>query len=78
MARNVHKEDFIKIQLPAEAISEDRGLRNCGTPYLVVADTEDASYWKNDRTGIAYKFDSMLIELEDAEGNVIEETPANP
>jgi len=72
MALNVHKDDFNKIKLPADAISEDRGLRNCGTPYLVVADTEDASYWKNDRTGIAYKFDSMLIELEDAEGNVIE------
>jgi hypothetical protein len=72
MAFNVHKNDFNKIKLPADAISEDRGLRNCGTPYLVVADTEDASYWKNDRTGIAYKFDSMLIELEDAQGNVIE------
>jgi hypothetical protein len=71
MARNVHKDDIAKIKLPQDAISEDRGLRNCGTPYLVVADTQDASYWKNDRTGIAYKFDSMLIELEDAEGNVI-------
>lgn len=68
MSRNVHKTDVAKIKLPQDAISEDRGLRNCGTPYLVVADTQDASYWKNDRTGIAYKFDEMTIKLEDANG----------
>lgn len=68
MARNVHKDDVAKIKLPQEAISEDRGLRNCGTPYLVLADTEDASYWKNDRTGIAYKFDTMTVKLENSAG----------
>lgn len=64
MARNVHKENILKVGLPAEAISEDRGLALCGVPQLVVASRTDAAYYKNDRTAIAYKFDAMTVELE--------------
>jgi hypothetical protein len=69
MARNVHKIDFNRVRLPQEAISEDRGLSRCGTPYLVLADTEDAQFYRNDRTGIAYLFDDMTVYLEDKNGN---------
>lgn len=66
----VHKQDFNKITLPGEAIREDKGAVFCSEPQLVVASLEDAAYYKNDRTGIAYKFDDMTIELEDANGNL--------
>jgi hypothetical protein len=69
MSRNVHKIDFNRVRLPQEAISEDRGLSRCGTPYLVLADTEDAQFYRNDRTGIAYLFDDMTVYLEDKNGN---------
>jgi hypothetical protein len=64
MAREVHKQEVSLIGLPSDAISEDRGLRNCAVPQLVLASQTDAAYWKNDRTAIAYKFDSMTVELE--------------
>jgi hypothetical protein len=66
----VHKQDFNKITLPGDAIREDKGAVFCSEPQLVVASLEDAAYYKNDRTGIAYKFDDMTIELEDANGNL--------
>jgi hypothetical protein len=71
MARNVHKQEVSVIKLPIEAIQEDRGLRSCATPQLVLASRSDAAYYKNDRTSLAFKFDSMTVELEDAEGNTI-------
>jgi hypothetical protein len=64
MARNVHKQEVGLITLPEDAISEDRGLRNCAVPQLVLASKTDAAYHKNDRTAIAYKFDAMTVELE--------------
>lgn len=67
--RNVHKEEAIIFKLPVEAIAEDRGLSYCETPQLVVASLDDAAYYKNDRTALAYKFDAMTIELEDSSGN---------
>jgi len=73
MPRNVHKDDSLIIQLPQEAIQEDRGLKTCAVPQLVLASTMDVVSYKNDRTAIAYKFDSMTIELEDRNGVV---TPA--
>jgi hypothetical protein len=66
----VHKQDFTKITLPLDAIREDKGAVFCSEPQLVVASLEDAAYYKNDRTGIAYKFDTMYIELEDTNGNL--------
>lgn len=69
----VHKENFAKINLPSDAIREDKGAVFCSEPQLVLASLDDAAYYKNDRTGIAYKFDSMVVELEDALGNL---TPA--
>ena len=70
MARNVHKTDVRLKQLPQEAIREDRGLRTCGTPQLVLASTSDVVSYKNDRTAIAFKFDSMTIELESSDGTL--------
>lgn len=70
MARNVHKEDVSIFKLPQDAIQEDRGLRTCSVPQLVLATTMDVVSYKNDRTAIAYKFESMSIELEDASGTV--------
>ena len=66
----VHKENFAKITLPSDAIREDKGAVFCSEPQLVLASLEDAAYYKNDRTGIAYKFDEMTIELEDKQGNL--------
>ena len=66
----VHKENFAKITLPGDAIREDKGAVFCSEPQLVLASLDDAAYYKNDRTGIAYKFDDMTIELEDALGGL--------
>lgn len=63
-ARNVHKEDIRKVQLPADAIQEDRGLSYCARPQLVLATVNDVALYMNDRTAIAYKFDAMTVELE--------------
>jgi hypothetical protein len=73
MSRNVSKEDNTIVRLPQEAIQEDRGVKTCGVPQLVLADPTDVISYKNDRTAIAFKFDTMLIELEDRNGVV---TPA--
>jgi hypothetical protein len=62
--KQVHKQEFKKVKLPFEAIHEDRGISACATPQLVLADLTDANYHKNDRTALAFKFDSMTIELE--------------
>lgn len=67
--RNVHKTDAKIFKLPQDVIQEDRGLKSCGTPQLVLASLTDVAPYKNDRTLIgAYKFDSMFVELEDANG----------
>ena len=68
LIQNVYKENFTLVNLPLEAISEDKGASFCDEPQLVVASLNDAAYYKNDRTGIAYKFDEMTIELEDKDG----------
>jgi len=68
LIQNVYKENFTLVNLPLEAISEDKGASFCDEPQLVVASLDDAAYYKNDRTGIAYKFDEMTIELEDKDG----------
>lgn len=64
MGRNVHKEEIKLVRLPQDAIAEDRGLRNCSQPQLVLASKTDAAYYKNDRTAIAYIFDTMEVTLE--------------
>lgn len=69
MARNVHKDDVNKIQLPEVALSEDRGLKLCGEPFPVLASISDSSYYKNDRTLVDGKFDSIEVYLEDENGN---------
>ena len=69
-SRNVHKQEVTINTLPQDAIQEDRGLSTCGTPQLVLASTMDVVSYKNDRTAIAYKFDTMTIELEDSSGTI--------
>lgn len=64
MARNVHKDEVSLINIPSDAIAEDRGLRFCAVPQLILISHDDAAYYKNDRTAIAYKFDSMDVVLE--------------
>lgn len=68
--RQVHKQEFKKVTIPNELRYEDRGLEFCKEPQLVVASLSDNAWHKNDRTGIAYKFDAMTIQLEDADGNL--------
>jgi hypothetical protein len=70
--QEVHKQDFDIIQLPKDAIREDRGTKFCGEPQLVLFDKSDAAYYKNDRTGIAEKFDTMVIELVAPDGTTTE------
>ena len=69
-ARNVHKDDVTIFKLPHDAIQEDRGLSTCNVPQKVLASTADVVPYKNDRTAIAYKFDSMTIQLEDSNGSL--------
>ena len=71
MSRNVYKEDVDLIRLPSVATSEDRGLSLCGQPFPILADTSDSTYWKNDRTGLAFKLDTMSVELEASDGTLI-------
>ena len=70
MPRNIHKNETSIFTLPQDAIQEDRGLKTCGVPQLVLASVSDVVSYKNDRTAIAYKFDTMTIELEDSSGVV--------
>lgn len=69
-AKEVHKQDFEIVQLPKDAIREDRGVKFCGEPQLVLFSLQDAAYYKNDRTGLAYKFDDMTVELEATDGTL--------
>jgi hypothetical protein len=62
--RNVHKADFRKVKLPFQATQEDRGLKLCAEPLLVLASISDSTRYKNDLTGISLKVDSMDIFLE--------------
>lgn len=68
--RNVHKTDVDLVNFPSDALCEDKGARNCKQPQRVLADPTDVISWKNDRTPIAYKFDSMEVELESSTGEV--------
>ena len=68
MAKNVHISEIKKVTIPVIAQSEDRGALRCATPQKVLADIADTTRWKNDVTGIAVITDSLLIELERADG----------
>lgn len=70
MSRNVYKEEIELIKLPSVAESEKRGRELCGVPFPVLADTADSRYWKNDRTGLAFKLDSITVELEALNGTL--------
>jgi len=70
MARQVHKQEVSLVAIPTDAIREDKGLKYCSQPQLVLADVNDNTSYKNDKTGIAYLFDSMTVELEDRNGNL--------
>jgi hypothetical protein len=63
MARNVHIEEINKVKLPAVVDMEDRGLKFCKTPIRAVATLDSVDLDKNSRLGLAYKFDSIFVEL---------------
>ena len=69
--RNVSKEEVKLIKLPPEVVQEDRGEQRCKVPFLVVGSTSDAVSWKNDRLGISLKCDSLTVELEKSNGQLI-------
>ena len=71
MSRNVYKEDVRLVQPPEQALWEDRGLSLCAKPLLVLADTTDSAYYKNDRFSKAYKVDSIdNVQLEANDGTL--------
>ncbi len=61
--KNVHKIDTRLIAIPIEAQTDDCGAKYCKVPQLVLSDKSDTTNWKNDRTAIAFKFDSMTVKL---------------
>jgi len=69
--RNVSKKEVKLIKLPPETIQEDRGEQRCKVPFLVVGSLNDAVSWKNDRLGISLKCDSLTVELEKTNGQLI-------
>lgn len=71
MSRNVYKENVVLVQPPEQVLWEDRGLSLCAKPLLVLADTTDSTYYKNDRYSKAYKVDSIdNVELEAKDGTL--------
>lgn len=68
---NVHISEIGKVDLPPIIQDEDRGLKRCGTPNLVLADLSNNARYRNDITAISFKVDSLTVELEDELGNII-------
>ena len=62
--RNVTKLDINKASIPEIALREDRGLKLCSEPYLVLADISDSSLPKNDYTLVFEKCDSLEVFTE--------------
>ena len=62
--RNVTKTDINKVSIPEIALREDRGLKLCNEPYLVLADISDSSLPKNDYTLVFEKCDSLEVFTE--------------
>lgn len=69
--KNVHKIQGTKIKLPTELQEEDRGYKSCGTPFIALADVSDSVQWKNDVFGVAMVADSITVELEKADGTLV-------
>ena len=61
---NVNLAQFKLNELPELLKREDRGLELCSRPFKVLAHPSDDTTWKNDVTGLAFKFDSMTVYLE--------------
>ena len=51
--KNVHKAQVKLVKLPTPFEEEDRGLRLCGQPIMVLATMASSKRYKNDLTGIA-------------------------
>jgi len=69
--KNVHKAQVKLVKLPTPFEEEDRGLRLCGQPIMVLATMASSKRYKNDLTGIALVCDDLTIELEKEDGSVI-------
>ena len=63
------------ITLPSGFEEEDRGLKGCCIPCLVLASTSESESWKNDVLGVHVKLsqisDSVTFIMEDCEGTIL-------
>lgn len=70
-----YKECVNVITLPSGFEEEDRGVKGCCTPCVVLASLTDSESWKNDVLGVVVKLsqisDSVTFSMEDCEGNIL-------
>lgn len=70
-----YKECVKVVRLPSGFEEEDRGIKGCCTPCLVLASTTESESWKNDVLGVYVKLsdisDSVTFSMEDCDGNVL-------
>jgi len=63
------------ITLPSGFEEEDRGVKGCCTPCVVLASDTDSESWKNDILGVHVKLsqvsDSVTFIMEDCEGTIL-------
>ncbi len=63
------------ITLPSGFEEEDRGLKGCCIPCLVLASTSESESWKNDVLGVHVKLsqisDSVTFIMEDCDGTIL-------
>jgi len=63
------------ITLPSGFEEEDRGLKGCCIPCLVLASTSESDSWKNDVLGVHVKLsqisDSVTFIMEDCDGTIL-------
>lgn len=70
-----YKECVNVITLPSGFEEEDRGVKGCCTPCVVLASLTDSDSWKSDVLGVVVKLsqisDSVTFSMEDCEGNIL-------
>jgi hypothetical protein len=72
MQKNVHKREVDISRLPIQATCEDRGYNQCAEPLLALSDPNDCDcQWKNDVLGISLIAESITIELERPNGELL-------
>ena len=70
-----YKEQVDVVDFPQGLTEEDRGLKECCSPFMVMADTADNATYKNDLE-LAYEkkgliTDTVAFSIEDCEGNIL-------